>query len=167
MPVMSSLRHAAALCALAVAGACGDATAPLPSEGAPSALAFSFGGFGAPSRTVRLRGDTLVYTRRPWDWLPGVKIDSVRTVPSADAWRTFWASASRSGVGRWRGRYVAEGIVDGNGWGLDLTTADGVRIESEGSNAYPDRSGREHEGDMTAEFRDFLSALGALIGQPF
>jgi hypothetical protein len=59
---------------------------------------------------------------------------------------------------------VAEDIVDGGGWGLRLQ-AEGRTIESTGSNAYPDRSGREHENEVTDAFLEFVDALGDLAGQ--
>lgn len=153
-----------ALVAVVVAHAgCSDPTGPLPDEGVPDELTFSIGGFAVDSRMIELRGDTVVFRRRPWD--SGPVADSVRAVPTSDDWRAFWAVAHRVGVERWRGEYRAEGIVDGIGWSLRLM-AGGQLITSTGSNAYPDRRGREHEGSMTEEFRSFLAALGDLIGQP-
>src|SRR3954464_15706922 len=77
---------------LVLAGACTDSTSPLQHEGRPGALEFSIGGFGAPSRQLEMRGDTVIARRRPYTWTPGVIIDSVRVVPSAEAWRAFWAA---------------------------------------------------------------------------
>lgn len=145
--------------------ACGDATGPLPREGAPAEMEFSIGGFGTHSTTVEVRGDTVVWRRAPWDWGPGSKVDSVRVVPAPEAWRAFWTVAERTGVRNWRRRYMAENIADGVGWGLRIR-ADGRQIRSEGSNAYPDRKGREHEGEMTGDFQAFRAALGDLVGRP-
>lgn len=143
-------------------GACDDPVTPLPREGAPDVLEFSYGGYFADSHEWEVRGDAVVYRRRAWG--PDAPVDSVRVVPSAEEWRAFWAAAEDAGVGRWRQRYRAEDIVDGAGWGLRLQ-AEGLSIESQGSNAYPDRSGREHEGESTPEFRAFFDALGDLVGQ--
>ena len=151
-----------ALC-LAVA-ACEDATAPLPVTGVPSVLEFSMGGYSATSKSVLLKGDTVLFWRVPWDYTPAVKIDTVRVVPSAEQWRAFWASANGVGVGRWRPAYRADGIMDGVGWGLRMVV-DGREIKSWGSNAFPDGSGRSHEGDVTPEFRAFLDAFDQLVGQ--
>jgi hypothetical protein len=90
-------------------------------------------------------------------------MDTVRIVPTADAWRKFSASADAAGVHRWQPRYMAEGVIDGSGWSL-LIADDGRRVESQGSNAFPDRQGREHELEMTDEFRAFLAALSELVG---
>lgn len=151
-----------AILVLAATG-CGDPTLPLPRDGVPDELAFSFGGFGITGTSVTLRGDTVVLRQTPWDGLSGGAVDSVRAVPTAEAWAAFWAAAEDAGVSRWRSRYAAEGVIDGAGWSLRLG-AGGRVIESQGSNAYPDRRGREHEMDWTPEFRAFVSALGDLVG---
>ena len=64
--------------------------APLPRSGVPDALEFSFGGFGADGRDVRLRGDTILVWRTPWN-RPQVAGDTLRVMPTPDAWRTFGA----------------------------------------------------------------------------
>jgi hypothetical protein len=166
LPLALVRRAAATLraAALAVAG-CRSTAAPLPRAGAPGALEFSVGGFGADGRTVLVRVDTVLLWRTPWDRGPGADVDTVRVVPTPDAWRTFWRAANRAGVRRWRERYMAEGVVDGTGWSLCLDVGDTV-IESTGSNAYPDRQGGEHELEMTDDFRALMTALGELVGEP-
>ena len=163
--VLSLARRAwiAAAVALAFAG-CSDPTGPLPREGVPDELRFSIGGFGTSSTTIELEGDAVVLTRIPWDWSPGMPVDSVRAVPTAEGWAAFWAAAEQAGVRRWRERYMAEGVVDGGGYSLRLVAGDLV-IESAGSNAYPDRRGREHEMEHTSAFSEFLDAIGALVGR--
>lgn len=146
-----------------VSGGCGDATGPLPRAGAPSALEFSFGGYGITSTDVELQGDVLLVTRIPWASDEPFSIDSTRVQPSAEAWAKFWAAADEAGMRRWRERYRAEDIADGSGWSLRLTAA-GVHVRSAGSNAYPDRRGREHEGEVPPEFQAFLDAVDELIG---
>jgi hypothetical protein len=151
---------ATAVLGIAIAlAACDDATGPLPTEGTPDDLEFSIYGFGDGESTVELRGDTVVLRRtRP------AGIDTVRAVPTADAWRAFWSATERAGVRRWRARYAADAI-DGVGWSLRIGA--GARlVESSGSNAYPDRFGREHEFSMTDDFRAFLTAVGQLVGHP-
>jgi hypothetical protein len=159
------LSTAALLGALVAHPGCSDATGPLPDEGAPDELTFSIGGFAVDSRELELRGDTVVLVRRSWRWIAGDAVDSVRAVPTSDQWRAFWMVAERAGLARWREQYLAEDIVDGTGWSLRLAVG-GYVITSSGSNAYPDWRGREHEGLMTDEFRAFLTALGALVGEP-
>jgi hypothetical protein len=157
---------AALVCgALALAG-CGDSTLPLPAEGAPRELEFSIGGFGGSSTLLELEGETLVVRRVPWgeDGRPGT-VSTVRVTPTAADWREFWENVDAAGVRQWRREYHAEHIADGLGWGVRIGVERGV-LQSQGSNAYPDRRGREHEGEMTDAFRTFLDALAGLIGEP-
>jgi hypothetical protein len=143
--------------ALALA-TCDDATGPLQAEGAPDDFKFSMYRFAGGETTVESRGDTVVLRRtRPEG------IDSVRAVPTPDSWRAFWTATERAGVRRWRARYTAEAIVDGNGWSVRIA-AGGRLVESSGHNAYPDRFGREHEPFMTDDFRVFLTAVSELVG---
>lgn len=151
--------------AAALLASCDTLTAPFPDEGAPDELEYSVGGFAVGSAGVVLRGDTVVLVRRRWDVPPGTRSDSIRTVPTPQAWRDFWAAAANAGVRRWRPRYVAEDVVDGSGWSLRLL-ASGSKVESTGSNAYPDRRGAEHELDAPEEFRAFEAAIEALAGAP-
>lgn len=144
--------------------ACDDATAPLPHDGAPTALEFSIGGYGGGGSRVTLVGDTVVMFRLSPAWTPGTPIDTVRVVPDSVAWRAFWSATKQAGTDRWGGQYNANGIADGLGWDLSLA-AGGRQVVSSGSNAYPDRSGKKHEGDVTDEFRVFVAALSDLVGR--
>ena len=156
----------AALAGAALAlGACDAATGPLPRAGAPADLEFSMGGFGTGSTFVESRADTVILRRVSWFGDPTQEQEVARAVPTAEAWRAFWAAAERAGVGEWKREYVAEGVVDGHGWSLRVVSG-GHAIESSGSNAYPDRLGREHELEMTDDFRLFVDALGALVDTP-
>ncbi len=128
----------AILLAAALLTSCGDPIRPLPSEGAPQELEYSVGGFAVGTAGVELRGDTVVLVRMPWDSRPGTRPDTVRNVPSSEAWRAFWKTAADAGVRRRHPRYVAEDVVDGSGWKLRIVTT-GAKVESNGSNAYPDR----------------------------
>ncbi|HEX8432289.1 MAG TPA: hypothetical protein VF625_13455 [Longimicrobium sp.] len=161
---MNFPRHFALTALLAIAG-CDGITASLPEAGPPADLQFSTSGFGGISAMVTMRGDTVMLTRAPWARGPGTVVDTVRSVPDAAEWRAFWRVAESSGVERWRGRYMAEGVADGVGWGLRIV-ADGRTIESQGSNAFPDRDGREHEERETPEYRAFVDALSTLVGEP-
>ena len=160
----TAIAAAFAVVALAVAG-CEDAVAPLPREGVPDVLRFSIAGFGTGSREVELRGDTVVYRRVPWDGDETPAVDSVRVVPTAEAWRAFWEAVDDAGVRRWRLRYLS-GAIDGVGWTLSLE-AGGRRILSSGSNAFPDREGRQIVDGPTPDFDAFADAVGALVGRDF
>lgn len=146
---------------LALGVACGDPTAPLPRDGAPDELEFSVYGYFAAFSEWELRGDTLVYRAATGD--PSAPMTEVRTIPSADAWSAFWLDVERAGVQRWRSRYVAESIVDGEGWRTRIRAGNSV-VESTGYNAYPDESGREQEGSRTDAFAAYIEALRRLAG---
>jgi hypothetical protein len=161
---MTPVRPAAAIAAVLALASCTDAMGPLPRESAPQALEFSIGGYGGTSSIWAIAGDTVVVTRIPWAWEgPPAAAEVTRVVPTPAEWRSFWAAAEAAGVRRWRGRYAEEQIADGTGWALSIT-APGVRIEAEGSNAYPDRYGRRHPAEPTPAFEAFRAALEALVG---
>jgi hypothetical protein len=141
--------------------ACEDAGAPAPERGALERFVFSIGGVGVGGDRLELRGDTVVFQRTPW----AAAIESVRTVPSPEAWRAFKTATEQAGVRRWLAQYDAENIADGIFWTLRLVDG-GLVVESSGANAYPDRLGAEHEGSMPDDFLDFLTALGTLVGRP-
>jgi len=164
-PFHRTFRAATILVALAPSlVACTDTVAPLQQEGAPTALEFSIGGYGGGGSRVTLVGDTVVMWRISPAWTPGTPIDTVRVAPDSAAWRTFWLAAKQAGTDQRQGRYNASGIADGLGWDLRLV-AGGRQIVSSGSNAYPDRSGRKREGDVTDDFRNFVAALSNLAGR--
>ena len=159
------LRRAVVLTALGalpftLAG-CSDPTGPLPEAGPPQSMEFTIGGFATQSIRVAATGDTVLFVRR--DWSGPAAVDSVRVVPSAEAWRAFWTSASAAGVRRWRERYANDGVVDGTGWSLHIGLR-GEDVRSQGANAYPDPAGGFHS-DMTPAFRAFVGALGVLVGR--
>ena len=152
-------RRAAALLCLALAS-CSDPAGPLAREGPPAELEFRVSRWPLGSDAVRLSHDTVVTVRTAWDAPGPASMDTVRAVPTAEQWRAFWAAADRAGVSQWRREYVTEGIMDGVGWELRLS-ANGRTVHSSGSNAFPDRRGREHQG-TTTEFESFVAALEAL-----
>lgn len=161
----STLRAATLLLPIALAlVACSDTVAPLPQDGPPTALEFSIGGYGGGGSRVTLVGDTVVMWRLSPAWTPGTPIDTMRVIPDSAAWRAFWLATKQAGADQWQGHYNASGIADGLGWELRLV-ADGRQITSYGSNAYPDRSGKKHEGDVTDDFRVFVAALSDLAGR--
>jgi hypothetical protein len=159
-PIRPAKLAAAVLCTALTAAACTDATVPLPQEGTPDALEFSWGGYTGGT-SITLRGDTVVFRRSSSNVPP----DSAKVVPSAEAWHAFWSATQRAGVGRWRGNYNAEQIADGVGWDVRIE-AGGRQVAASGSNAFPDRFGHEHEGDVPDDFRIFLTALEDLVGRP-
>ena len=143
-------------------GGCSTPTRSPTAPGAPSQFEMSTGGFALGATTVLLRGDTLLVRKIPWRLGPE-GADSARIVPSETDWRSFWTAAEGFGLRRWEGRYIAEGVVDGYGWEVRIA-GDGVRVDAQGSNAFPDEQGVERELDMTPAFRAFLAAVETLIG---
>lgn len=169
MNVSTRARRSWAMMMLVAAtlAACGDATAPLPAEGAPDELAFDVTALeGGTSTRVQLEGAAVVVTRTQWTHEKGLRTQRVRAVPAAEDWTAFWAAVEQAGVRQWTGDYFAEGMADGVGWSLRLAGG-GQVLESHGTNAYPDREGREHHIHQTADFRAFLDALGTLTGSEF
>jgi hypothetical protein len=158
-PRLRSFACAAAM--LAGVLGCSESGILLPDDGPPEALEFSTGGYGGGSRSVQVRGDTVVLRRSSWT---GDQRDSVRAVPAPGEWRAFWQASERAGVGRWQRRYQNERVADGVGWYLRIEI-DGAEFESTGANAYPDAFGRERH-EPTDAYNDFVDALGDLVGEP-
>ncbi len=165
--VRSAVRTVAIALGIALAGVgCSVTTDPAPFavlSTAPRELRFSLGGFGTVTSQMEVRRDTVLVVRRPFDWRPGLPLDTVRRAPTAGEWAAFWTAVDRAGVHRWQSRYEAKGVIDGAGWGLHLATTERT-IDSQGSNAYPDRFGAKHELSMTDDFRAFVAALSDLSG---
>ena len=142
-----------------LAAACSESTAPVPAANAPRELAYHGSALeGGGSTSVRMEGGAVVVT-----YSDGTRTRRVRAVPTAAEWDAFWAAVEQAGVRQWTGDYNAEGFADGFGWSLRLA-GNGVEVDAHGTNAYPDRDGREHEIHRTPDFSAFLGALGALTG---
>ena len=156
-----SIRHPIILAfALVALAACESVIPPGLMEGPPDALEFTIASYGGSSSVTRLEGDEIVVVSGAWD---GPKVDTLRVVPTAAAWRAFWDAAQEAGIHRWRSSYVAENFLDGTGWSLTIE-GDGIEVDSHGSNAYPDSRGGGHIGEFTESFRIFRSALAQLAG---
>jgi len=61
----------------------------------------------------------------------------------------FARESARFGLTKWEESYVDPGICDGHQWGMIIYFADGEKMESHGSNAYP-----ETWDDMNAAFSE-------------
>lgn len=66
-----------------------------------------------------------------------------------DEIQVFLRESARFGLTQWEERYVDPGICDGHQWGITIYFADGEKMESRGSNAYP-----ETWDDMNAAFNE-------------
>jgi hypothetical protein len=163
MPRLHPLSRIAAItCAALLISACGDTTAPVPAANAPRELAYDMNALeGAGSTSERMDVGAVVVTN-----YDGRRTRRVRAVPTAAQWDAFWAAAEQAGVRQWTGDYNAEGFVDGSAWSLRLA-GNGVDVSAHGTNAYPDREGREHEIHRPADFTAFLAALSTLTGWDF
>jgi hypothetical protein len=163
MPRLRALSRAAAIaCTVLLVAACSDSTAPVPAANAPRELEYDVMALeGAGSTSVRMDGAVVVVTHSD-----GTRTRRVRAVPTAAQWDAFWAAAEQAGVRQWTGDYNAEGFADGSAWSLRLA-GNGVDVDAHGTNAYPDREGREHELYRPADFTAFLAALGTLTGWEF
>jgi len=140
-----------------VLASCEAVLEPLP-DGRPDVFEFNTAGFAVSSNAWTLHGDTVVYQIVSPDSPP--KITVKRCVPSLDNWTQFWASLDQAGVRRWKQEYVAEGIVDGGGWYLKISSGT-FNLTSQGSNKYPDRNGEGHL-ETTSEFQTVRSAFQEL-----
>lgn len=171
MPTLKRFRQAhatarGAVCALSlvVLASCDDPVRLASLEGPPDVLEFVSGGFAVGGVTIATRGDTVVLVEVHYDDpVTRVRFDTTRTVPTAERWRAFWDEAAAAGVQRWQRRYENRDIVDGGGYTLVLL-AGGRRIESTGSNRYPDRLGRGREWSEADGYRLFVAALYDLVG---
>ena len=150
-------RPAIAVLLVISSGACDSPLAPLP-EGAPQQFEFSIAGFGVASQRWKVSGDTILAIHSSWD---SFSADTVRRRPTAAEWSQFWRAVDEAGVRRWRPQYLAEGVMDGTGWALRIGGG-AFHVESNGSNAYPDRFGFEHELERPPTFEAFVAAVRQL-----
>lgn len=146
--------------ALALAAACGDATAPLPRDHAPTALHYSSGGFVGYSDDVVVVGDTVVWTRS--EAISSRAPAMTRRVPTADEWRAFWNAVRAAGVTRWPARCENADVADGGGFVFELAW-DGERRTGSYSNAYPTRLGA-CSASSAADAGAFRTAVLGLAG---
>jgi hypothetical protein len=123
--------------ALLGVAACGNALAPLPSEGPPRLLRYRTFGFVPTLLDVRLDGEAVVLTSQPEGG--GVPPTVTRRVPSAAEWQTFWRAVDAAGVRRWRRTCRAVGI-ETSGFEYELAWADARRAGSY-TNAWPTVAG--------------------------
>lgn len=118
----------------------------------PVRLAFTIGGFTGTNQEVQWRRGQLWY---------GLDGSRVKVTPSTEDWETFWATLDRIGVWSWEPVYNDPEIMDGCQWALQLRHGS-RQVKSFGSNAYPGGN----ELAQARPFRQFLTAVGALVRQP-
>jgi hypothetical protein len=77
-----------------------------------------------------------------------------KITPSPEDWLRFWEELEATGVWSWEKSYQSrEMICDGTSWGVEIKKPGRRKIDSGGSNEYPD------EG-----FGEFLGAVSGLLG---
>jgi hypothetical protein len=81
--------------------------------------------------------------------------------PGAAQWARFWSDLDRIGVWDWKPDYSDPGVLDGQGWQLEITHA-GRTLNTRGDNGYP--GGVDAEYDDSSPFGQFLTALRNLTG---
>lgn len=145
--------------------ACDSPTAPrFPVDEPPTAFEVDVDGYGYGLYRVTLRGDTLLVERRP-DFSLAPQF-TTRVVPTRADWRAFWRAADDAGVRSWPHRCIDESVVDGGGYGVEITYAGG-RVQSAGANSYPRANGHCDSLSYTDDFRTFTRAITQLIGRQF
>ena len=80
--------------------------------------------------------------------------DRKKITPSPEDWLRFWEELEEAGVWSWEESYQSRApICDGASWGVEIKKPGRRKIDSGGSNEYPD------EG-----FGEFLGAVSGLLG---
>lgn len=82
--------------------------------------------------------------------------------PTPLQWKAFWFLLEQSGVRKWEMSYSNPNIEDGIDWDFKLIAL-GLRIESSGSNAYPDSD--SFKPLPGSPFDILTTALGILVGR--
>lgn len=152
--------------AAVVLAACGDATAPLPTDGPPSELSYSTGGFVLTTYDVRLAGDTVVLTSATAaNGAPA--LTTTRRVPSAAEWRAFWQTVRDVGVARWPAQCTDNSMADGGTVRFTLAWG-GTRRTGTYYAAYPRGNGTCVNGyDESSGAVRFQTAVFTLTGVQF
>ena len=132
----------------------------------PKRFSTTIGGKLGPSYSVELKDGALTY--EAFEWGGGPLRESVRIVPTAEQWRSFYKSLDEIDVWRWRRTYINNNIRDGTSWSLAIETPD-QKLTTGGSNSYPGVAGKLSNREIPPkEFMAYLAAVRVLIGgKPF
>ena len=101
------------------------------------------------SYEVKLNGRVIDYT---WYDLGYEKRESERITPTTRQWKAIHRKLDRFGIWNWAESYSNPDVVDGTSWSVLIHWSD-QKIESQGSNGYPER------------FDKILTAVSTLIGK--
>jgi|GEM_PF-747359 len=127
----------------------------------PLTFEVGIGGYGGSSFNVRLEGLSGRYSFREafLEWREageGFEEKDRKTVtPSPEDWLQFWEELEATGAWNWKKSYEDDVIImDGTSWGVEIKKPGRRKIDSGGSNAFPDEE----------EFKGFEKALRRLLG---
>lgn len=126
---------------------------------APRRLRFSIGGYMGKSYQISWIPEIRSLCVRDWESGHENKTEHLGNVTDAQ-WKVFWAVMDKLNVWDWRREYSAD-ACDGTFWRLDIINGS-RRIQSQGSNAYPDGSYMHEPGPA---FDMFLAAVNMLAGR--
>lgn len=125
----------------------------------PRVLKAEIGGHFGSSYSLELNFDTVCY-----EWT-GEHYENRRTellTPSEERWIQFRADLDAASVWRWRKRYCAPNVSDGDSWAFEIKYDDAA-VRCEGSSWYPTETGAG-SSKSTPSFKAMLEAVSALIG---
>jgi hypothetical protein len=124
----------------------------------------SIGGFMGPSFSVELTPEGLRYESFDEGHTNRRK---VMIQPQSENWEALKRAVEKANVWQWQSEYYME-MMDGTSWELEVVWGP-RRIQSTGSNAYPDASGAQSKDwNPGAGFEGILRAVSKLVGgRPF
>lgn len=130
---------------------------PLPPT-YPRTMKARIGGYFGSSYFVELRSDTVWYevTDDHYENRRGELI-----TPTEEQWTQFRADLDAAAVWRWRKRYFAPNVEEGNSWAFEIAYDDAA-VRCEGRNWYPTETGAA-ASRPTPSFKAILDAVRALL----
>jgi hypothetical protein len=100
--------------------------------------------------------------RARWQFGRAVAVEVDELSPTPEEWVRFWDALDRARVWDWESRYETAGVCDGTYWHVTAERG-GRRVESVGSNGYPNAAG----ADPGRTFSTFCRAVSRLSGHVF
>lgn len=126
----------------------------------PEKFHMSIGGFMGPSFSVELTPEGLRY-----ESFDGGSTNrrEVTVQPRAEHWESLFVALEKASVWQWQSEYF-QAAMDGTSWELEIVWGP-RRVQSSGSNAYPDSSGAQAKESVPgATFESVLKAVSRLLG---
>lgn len=125
----------------------------------PTKLNLYIGGFTGPSFSLDLKQDELIYTASHM----GAEDNTATITPTDADWQAFIETMDHLDVWSWKKSYAILDVCDGTQWSVRIRYGNRL-VQSEGSNAYPSRSGETDDPSKGDIFDLFLCAVRKLIG---